>query len=69
MPKLWDFLRTYKIMSLKITANNVLSKTQNEFEELENIKMGFEDIFDIENSFETKRCLAIPDEYDYVLGT
>ena len=53
-------------MSLKITANNVLSKTQNEFEELENIKMGFEDIFDIENSFETKRCLAIPDEYDYV---
>ena len=66
MPKLWNFQRPYKIMSLKITANNTLPKTQSEFEELENIKMGFEDIFDIENSFETKKCLAIPDKYDYV---
>ena len=66
MPKLWNFQRQYKIMSLKITANNTLPKTQNEFEKLENIKMGFEDIFDIENSFETKKCLAIPDKYDYV---
>lgn len=66
MPKLWNFQRPYKIMSLKITANNTLPKTQNEFEKLENIKMGFEDIFDIENSFEPKKCLAIPDEYDYV---
>lgn len=66
MPKLWNFQRPYKIMSLKITANNTLPTTQSEFEELENIKMGFEDIFDIENSFETKRCLAIPDKYDYV---
>lgn len=66
IPVTWNLRRTSKGMISKITTNDVLPKNQNDYDNLETIKLGNEDPVELANRLYEIKYTATPDKFGYI---